>query len=93
MIMEVWWEHYATFPQLAICYFAIVRCVKNRRWCYCGMNVQIKQNFLLNVLSFCKVVFVAAYTEERKARNLDSLVDACQVLTTKSVLASVVFPF
>lgn len=26
--MEMWWEHYATFPQLAICYFAIAQCVR-----------------------------------------------------------------
>lgn len=34
---------------------------------------------------FCKVVFVAAYVEEQQAGNLNSFVDACQVLTTKSI--------
>lgn len=38
-------------------------------------------------------MFVAAYVEEQQAGNLNSLVDACQVLTTKSVLASVLFIF
>lgn len=33
---------------------------------------------------FCKVVFVVAYVEEKKAGNLDSLVDACQVLSKKN---------
>jgi len=45
------------------------------------------------IFSFCKVVFVAAYVEERRSGNLDSLVDACQVPTTKSILTSVLFTF
>lgn len=58
-------------------------------WDECENKVKLS----VNILSFCKVVFVAAYVEERRVGNLDSLVDACRVLTTKSVLTSVLFPF
>lgn len=47
----------------------------------------------LKLFSFSKVAFVAAHVDERRAGNLDFLIDACQVLMTKSVLVSLLLPF